>query len=81
MGAIDPKQRIPDAAGFSYNFDREIYVNRKTKKIFSVDFIEDNDEKTLEGCIREGPTGKKWRSYFNDDPPDAVRRETVAVLS
>ena len=58
MGAIDPKQRIPDAAGFSYNFDREIYVNRKTKKIFSVDFIEDNDEKTLEGVFARGLPGR-----------------------
>ena len=80
MRAIDPKQRILDAAGFSYNFDREIYVNQKTKKIFSVDFIEDHDEKTLEECIREVPAGKKWRFYFNEKPPNAVRREIEAVL-
>lgn len=80
MKTLDTKQHLLDQAGFSYNFKREIYVNRKTKKIFSVDFVEDNDEKTLEECIREETSGKKWRFYFNTKPSEAVRREIEAVL-
>jgi hypothetical protein len=78
--AIDAKQQILDEAGFTYNFDRKIYVNRKTRKIFSVEFVEDNDEKALEHRIREHTDTKKWQFYFNDKPPEAVRREIEAVL-
>ena len=78
--AIDTKQQILDDAGFTYNFDRKIYVNRKTKKIFSVEFVEDNNEKVLEQCIRKDTVGKGWRFYFNEDPPNAVKREIEAVL-
>ena len=80
MKTLDTKQQLLDEAGFSYNFDRKIYVNRKTKKIFSVEFVEDNDEKTLEEAIREKTNGNKWRFYFNSNPPEAVRREIEAVL-
>jgi hypothetical protein len=76
----DRKQQILDSAGFSYNFDREIYVNHRTKKAFSVEFVEDHDEKTLESCIREDTGTKTWRFYFNTDPPDPVRRNLEAVL-
>jgi hypothetical protein len=77
MKTLDTKQQILDEAGFSYNFDRK---NRKTKKIFSVEFVEDNDEKVLERYIRKDTGGKRWQFYFNDDPPEAVRREIEAVL-
>jgi ABC-type transporter lipoprotein component MlaA len=80
LKTLDTKQHILDEAGFSYNFDRKIYVNRKTKKIFSVEFVEDNDEKTLEESIREETSGKKWRFYFNSNPPEGVKREIEAVL-
>ena len=74
------KQQILDNAGFTYNFDREIYVNRKTRKIFSVDFVEDNDKETLQRSVDEPTNGKKWRFYFNGELPPAVRREIEAVL-
>ena len=80
MKAIDAKQQILDEADFTYNFDRQIYVNRKTKKIFSLEFVQDHDEKELERCVQEDTTGKEWSFYFNDKLPPAVRREIEAVL-
>jgi len=80
LRTLDTKQQILDDAGFSYNFDRKIYLNRERRKIFSVEFIEDHDEKTLEECIREDTGGKKWQFYFNGDPPEGVKREIEAVL-
>ena len=74
------KQQILDNAGFTYNFDRQIYVNRKTKKIFSVEFVQDHNERELEQCVQENTNGKKWRFYFNGELPPAVRREIEAVL-
>jgi hypothetical protein len=80
LRTVDTKQQILDDAGFSYNFDRKIYLNRNTKKIFSVEFIEDKDEKTLEECIRTDTGGEKWHFYFNEEPSEAVKRQIEAVL-
>jgi len=80
LRTLDTKQQILDDAGFSYNFDRKIYLNRERRKIFSVEFIEDHDEKALEECIREDTGGKKWRFYFNEEPSESVKREIEAVL-
>ncbi len=80
MKSVDTKQQILDDAGFSYNFDREIYINRKTRKVFSVEFVEDHDERTLEACIREDTGANGWRFYFNAEPSDPVKRNLEAVL-
>jgi hypothetical protein len=77
---IDAKQQILDDADFTYNFDRQIYVNRKMKKIFSLEFVQDHDEHELDRCVHESTTGKEWRFYFNDVLPPAVRREIEALL-
>jgi hypothetical protein len=80
LTTLDKKQQILDNAGYTYNFDREIYINRKAKKVFSVDFLEDHDERMLEECIREDTGGRKWRFYFNLEPSDSVKRELEAML-
>jgi hypothetical protein len=80
LKTLDIKQQILDEAGFSYNFDRQIYVNRKMKKIFSLEFVQDHDEHELDRCVHESTTGKEWRFYFNGKIPPAVRREIEAVL-
>ena len=36
MRTLVTKQHILEGAGYVYNFDREIYFNRKTKKVFSM---------------------------------------------
>lgn len=79
QNALVTKARILDEAGYFYNFEREIYVNRKTKKAFSVDFIEDRDEEEIQKCIRQLPDGG-WHFYFISDPSEAVRRELESVL-
>ena len=73
--------KVLDDVGFSYNFDREVYVNRRTMKIFGVEFVEDHDEKTIERCVREDSTTGTWRLYFNSVPSASVRRELEAVLA
>ena len=81
MKTLDTKQNILDDAGFAYNFDRRVYFNRKSKKIFSVQFLEDHDENTIERAIREDTDGKKWKFYLNSgEPPEEVRREIEASL-
>jgi hypothetical protein len=81
LTTLDTKQHILDDAGFAYNFDRMVYFNRKSKKVISVEFAMDNDEKVLEHVIREDTCGKEWKFYFSSgEPPEEVRREIEASL-
>jgi hypothetical protein len=75
------KKDLLREAGYAYNFNRMLYFNRQTKKAFSVEFVDDNDESELERRIREDGNGNGWRFYFNSPLPDAVRRELEKVLS
>ena len=47
------KTEILDEAGYAYSFDRQVYMNRKTKKAFSVDFVQDHSEDQIRKYIRE----------------------------
>jgi hypothetical protein len=73
---IESKTDILDEAGYSYSFDRQMYVNRKAKRAFSVEFVEDHSEDD----IRERTSGLEWRFYFNSSPSEAVRHELESVL-
>ena len=81
MTTLDTKQHILDDAGFAYSIDRMAYFNRKSKKIFSVEFVEDHDDEVLERLIRDDTGGKEWKFYFNSgEPSEEVRREIEASL-
>ena len=80
MKTLDTKQNILDDAGFAYNFDRMVYFNRKRKKIFSVEFVDDQPEEVLDRKIREDTGGKEWKFYFNRDPSERAKREIEAAL-
>jgi hypothetical protein len=75
------KQQILENEGYRYSFDRQVYFNRKTKKAFSVVFVEDNTEDELLRLIREEAASGDWRFFFNTQPSDAVRRELTNVLA
>jgi hypothetical protein len=75
----ETKREILEGAGYRYSFDREVYFNRKAKKAFSVEFVEDNPEEELKRHIEEQP-GSEWQFFFNKPPSDAVRRELSRVL-
>lgn len=74
------KQDLLRQAEYAYNFDRMVYFNRKAKKAFSVEFVEDHDEDELKRLIREGAETQGWRFYFNSTPAEAVKRELERAL-
>lgn len=80
MQRLDTKIQILEESGYSYSFDRQIYINRRTKKAFSVEFVEDHSEEELLRCINEDAPGGEWRFYFNSEPSAAVKHELVGVL-
>ena len=74
------KTEILDEAGYAYSFDREMYINRKTKKAFSVEFVQDHSEEQIRKYILEHTGGLKWRFYFNSPPSETVKHELEGVL-
>ncbi len=80
METVAIKSQILREAGYAYNFDRMVYFNPSTKKVFSVEFVEDHSEDQLQSCLSEQTNGAEWRFYFNSPPPGAVKRELENVL-
>jgi hypothetical protein len=82
MTAQGEKEQILKKDGYVYNFDHAMYFNRKAKKIFSMDFIEDDSVSVqdIEERVREANSGTGWQIYFVGDLPDSVRRQVEASL-
>jgi len=60
-------------ANYRYNFDRDLYVNPRTKKAFSIEFIDDHSFDEVRQKIEEATDGTTWSFYFNKTPSDGVR--------
>ena len=74
------KKDILREAEYRYNFDRDIYFNRKAKKAFSLEFVDDKPESELRQRIQEPTDGSGWKFYFNHDPSEGVKRILEQVL-
>lgn len=74
------KKQILKNNGYSYSFDRELYVNRSLKKAFSVEFIEDHSETEIEHLARSKSEGQKWHFFFNTKPSEATERKLANML-
>jgi hypothetical protein len=81
MTTMTTKKQMLENAGYAYSFDREIYLNRRERKVFSLDFVEDHPEDVLEAKLRESaPSAGEWHFYFNSPPSAGVERELSAIL-
>ncbi len=75
------KSDILENAGYRFNLDRRLYVNRKEKKAFSLLFLENHSPEEIEQCILPAtPNGGEWQFFFNDPPSPAVARQLVDLL-
>lgn len=74
------KVHILDNAGFAYNFDRMMYINRQAKKAFSLEFVEDHLESEIVSRIRTVNVGGEWCFYTNQPLSEGVQRELRRVL-
>lgn len=62
------KEQILKNAGYSYSFDRELYLNRSVKKAFSVEYLEHHSPDEIRKAMQEPPKAQ-WYFYFNGGPP------------
>lgn len=74
------KEPVLRTSGYTYNFDRMVYMNRAKRKAFSVEWIEDHSEQELREKMAEPNSSGKWQLYFNSNPSDAVLRDFLAEL-
>lgn len=75
---MNAKERLLKEAGYWYNFDRMAYVNRRAKKVFAEETVEDHTAEWLAEKIAEPNRTGDWQFY--DEPAVAVRRAFVAEL-
>jgi hypothetical protein len=55
MRELATKEQLLKNSGYSYDFDRELYLNRKLKKAFSVEFVEDRSQEEIEKAMAIRP--------------------------
>ena len=75
------KSQILKDAGYRYNLERELYVNRATRTAFSIDFLEENDEQEIRRRLLLPPAVDGWIFHFVKRPSDAVKKELEGLLS
>ena len=75
------KSELLFSAGYRYNLERELYVNRNTRTAFSIDFVEDSDEQEIRRRLVQPPPASGWRFHFARDPSHAVQKELESLLT
>jgi excisionase family DNA binding protein len=73
--ALQSKEQLLEEAGYAFHSDREIFRNRKGRKVFSLEFVEDHTVTELVDKINEPSVGNEWRFYFNSPPSEATKLE------
>jgi hypothetical protein len=68
------------AAGYAYLFDRMAYFNRETKKVFSVEWLEDHPVEDLQRALVEPNDSGEWRLYVDQMPPQHVIEALLADI-
>ena len=79
MRRFATKDQILEDAGYTYSFERALYVNRRSKKAFSIEFVEDHTDAELLDRMNENG-GEQWQFYFNSAPSESVKHELERVL-
>lgn len=74
------KTDLLDQAGYAYNFDRLMYINRIARKAFSYEYVDDNPKSVIESKIREGNGDDEWRFYTNLPMSEGTKKELKRVL-
>lgn len=73
------KKGLLEESGYRYHFSRMVYFNRKKKKIFSREFIDDHELNQIRKKIREdSPDNHLWIFYFNRPLSKEAKQEILS---
>jgi hypothetical protein len=79
MDAI-AKEQLLRSAGYYYDFERMAYVNRREKKVFSIEAMEDHSEEWIRQRIAQPNDSGEWVFFSNEPLSPAVEEILVAKL-
>ncbi len=74
------KTPLLERAGYRYNFDRMMYINRDAKKAFSIEFVDDKPETEIIEKIQEPNEEADWRFYTSLPMSEGSKKELKRVL-
>jgi hypothetical protein len=74
------KYELLSSSGFIPHFSRAIYNNRQTKKVFSLQAIEDHAPEWLRSNIRSPNKTGTWQFYFHQPVAEDAIKEIVREL-
>jgi hypothetical protein len=57
-----------------------MYINRRSKKAFSLEFVDDNSEDKIREHINADNPGGPWQFNFNSAPSDSAKGQLENVL-
>ncbi|ADW68313.1 hypothetical protein [Granulicella tundricola] len=80
MAKQTEKINILEDAGYRYNFDRMMYINRNVRKAFSVEFIDDKAASEITEKIQHQKANEDWEFYTTSHLSDGIVRELKRVL-
>lgn len=80
MPRQNEKTHLLDTAGYVYNLDRMMYINREAKKAFSYEFVDDNPESEIESRMQEPRREEGWQIYTNLPMSEGTWKELQRVL-
>ncbi|MEW6355650.1 MAG: hypothetical protein AB1696_04940 [Planctomycetota bacterium] len=77
MSEISEKVKLLREHGYRYYARRDLYVNSEVKKVFSLEWIEDNSIDQLRASLLEQNSSGDWLFYFNAGDPSPYVRQTL----
>lgn len=74
------KVSLLDKSGFLYFWPRLAFVNKKTKKIFSREFVQTKSLKMIKGLIDRPNESNDWKFYFLRNISQRAKEEIMGDL-
>ena len=77
----EEKERLLLKNGFKYHFERMIYFNLKTKKVFSFEAIDDHPIVWIQESINK-INKEEWEFYWSTETPnETVKQDVIRELT
>jgi hypothetical protein len=80
MPRLSTKTHLLDDAGYAYNYERMMFINRQAKKAFSVEFIDDKPESEIETLIQKPNAEADWLFFTSLPMSEGTKKELKRVL-
>jgi len=80
MPKLSTKTHLLDGAGYAYNFERMMFINRQAKKAFSVEFVDDQPESKIKSLIQKPNVEADWLFFTSLPMSEGTKKELKRVL-